>query len=455
MTSINTKTQLDKAIREARAQGKKSLSVDKGLRLKLKPEANIWEFRSQRAGANDLRTWIGNYPEMSLAQARAKAVELYERTRSGENVRRKAEKEKDRQRNLSETTVAELWPSWWSFMCETKHPYKNAKDYEKNESRWRDHVMPEIGRKRPADVKPQNIANIYNRTSAGKSGATTKKLKALLNHFFGWCAASGVIPENARLPNDPMRLRPLLSTKNAQTEEKHKPMCPVPEVPRFIASLVNHPRFREPTSGSAMGLLFAILTASRTGNIGQAAGVARSRTTCALWRDLSPDWSLLTIPADRMKASRNGNHVIPLSEPCIRILRRLDRLGMRGNADDPIFSGENGQPVASGTFLQFAQKLHDEDIANGSKGFKDPETGRKATPHGIARASFRSWAQEQELNWETVKMCMHQRPEDVLGRAYARGTAIEARRRILEQWADYCMSQCPDDWDAVPDDWQK
>lgn len=445
MGRIITDTQLRKAIKNARAQGQKSISVDRGLRLLIN-RGNRWEYRSQTTGAHDLRRWIGTYPEMTLAEARAAAQGMHARTVSGDNVRRRAEKERDRQRELSGATVADLWPEWWAFM-EGKHTYKNLKDYARNSSRWRLHVLPEIGRKRPADVKPSDIAVIYNRVSSGKTGATMLKVRALLNYFYSWCVASSLFPEDARLPTDRDRVRPFLISKNAKVRSRPHPMSAVPDMPRFIAALVNYPRFRWPESGAAMGLLFSILTVSRSGNIGKGAGV--DRATWACWRDLSEDWQLLTVPAERMKETDNGQHLIPLSEPCRRILRRLEALGMRGGPDDPIFPGDDGGALSSAAMLEVIKAVDRLDIQLGGAGFKDPETGKRITQHGTARATFRSWAQDTGQNMEAAEMCMHHLADKRLGHAYARGKALEPRRRILEQWAEFCMSACPPDWDRI------
>ena len=83
---------------------------------------------------------------------------------------------------------------------------------------------------------------------------------------------------------------------------------------------------------SAKALEFAILTAARTG---EAIG--------ARWDELDLDARVWTIPAARMKASRE--HRVPLSDRVVEILQGLPREG------DFVFVGPRGRPLSNTAML--------------------------------------------------------------------------------------------------------
>ena len=65
--------------------------------------------------------------------------------------------------------------------------------------------------------------------------------------------------------------------------------------------------------------------------------------------------------------------------------------------------------------------------------------GRKGvmSAHG-ARASFRTWAQEQtNFPWEVCELSLGHNVGDAVARAYIRGDGLRKRVAIMQAWADY------------------
>jgi hypothetical protein len=62
----------------------------------------------------------------------------------------------------------------------------------------------------------------------------------------------------------------------------------------------------------------------------------------------------------------------------------------------------------------------------------------RTTTHGI-RAAFKTWATER-TNYprEVVELCLSHVQGDPLERAYQRGDILEKRRRLMQEWADFC-----------------
>ena len=62
----------------------------------------------------------------------------------------------------------------------------------------------------------------------------------------------------------------------------------------------------------------------------------------------------------------------------------------------------------------------------------------ETTTHGI-RAAFKTWATER-TNYprEVVEFCLSHVQGDELEQAYMRGDILDKRRRLMQEWADFC-----------------
>jgi integrase len=181
--------------------------------------------------------------------------------------------------------------------------------------------------------------------------------------------------------------------------DKHHAALPYEEIPQFMAVL------RELDSISAMALEFTILTASRTGEVVNA---LKSEIFGSVW----------TIPGNRMKAGKT--HQVPLSQ------RALDILTIAQSIDpnsDYLFS-KNGKPMTNMAMLMTVRRF--------SAGI---------TVHGF-RSTFRDWiSEETEHNHEVAEMALAHTISNKSERAYRRGNLLEPRRKLMNDWAFYCLKE--------------
>jgi integrase len=154
---------------------------------------------------------------------------------------------------------------------------------------------------------------------------------------------------------------------------------------------------------SARALEFTILTAART-----------SETLGATWSEIDRKAKLWTIPGPRMKSGKP--HTVPLSDRAIKILESLPRVC------DYVFPGtKTGQPLSHVTMLKLLRGMRPG-----------------LTTHGF-RSTFRDWAGDRTNHArDVVEAGLAHRIKDVTERAYRRGTAIEKRRHLMNDWAKYC-----------------
>ena len=161
---------------------------------------------------------------------------------------------------------------------------------------------------------------------------------------------------------------------------------------------------------TAACMRFTILTAART----------KEAIGCR-WQDV--DLSKRIRVVQIFKGGREPwQHQVPLSEQAIALLRSLM---------------VDGQPTSEYLFPNRTRRGH-----LGQNSMLDLLArigwGDRTTTHGI-RAAFKTWATER-TNYprEVVELCLSHVQGDPLERAYQRGDILDKRRRLMQEWADFC-----------------
>jgi integrase len=179
------------------------------------------------------------------------------------------------------------------------------------------------------------------------------------------------------------------------------------ELPGFLGEL------RKVEGISARALEFAVLCAARS-----------SEVRFARWGEIDHERKLWAIPAARMKGKQE--HLVPLSDRAMRLLE-----GQRGIGEEYVFPSPTDlrKPLSSIGMLMCPRRLG---------------VAEKSTVHGMARASFSTWAYEAAgAREEIVEACLAHQEADRVRAAYDRSQHHAASRRLLQAWADYCAGTRP------------
>ena len=165
---------------------------------------------------------------------------------------------------------------------------------------------------------------------------------------------------------------------------------------------------RETGAWEATKLCFELLTltATRSGEI-----------RLAKWSEFDLETQVWTIPAPRMKRQRE--HRVPLSNQAMEVLRRARSLN---EVDGLVFPSITGKALTDSTI---------------SKLLRENSIG--CVPHGM-RSSFRVWAAEcTDTPREIAEMALAHVEGSAVELAYRRTDYFQARRRLMQQWADYIV----------------
>ena len=280
---------------------------------------------------------------------------------------------------------------------------------ETNEGSWRNdkhrlqwkntlstYVYPVIGDLPVAKVGTAHVLQILEPIWKAKT-ETASRLRGRMETILDAAKARGY-----RDGENPARWRghiaQILPARSRLTRGHHKAM-PYEAVPAFVGAL--HQR----AAVAALALEFAILTAARTGEV-----------IGAKWGEVDLEKAVWTIPASRMKAGKE--HRVPLSPRAVEILNAVQEL-----RQEWLFPAVRGGTL-SGMAMSMLLRRMQVDV----------------TVHGF-RSSFRDWCAESTgYGHEVAEMALAHTIDNKVERAYRRGDLFEKRRRLMGDWATFCIS---------------
>lgn len=194
-------------------------------------------------------------------------------------------------------------------------------------------------------------------------------------------------------------LEHVLHKPDALTSKKHHAAMPHMDVAAFMR------RLGEIKGVEARALELCVLTATRSGEV-----------RGAEWSEIDLQKKLWTIPAVRTKPGKP--HRVPLSQQAVALLKQM----VKQSVNDFVFPSVRDGKVLSDATLGNALK------AAGGDG---------CTTHGF-RSSFRDWATEvAHAPREIAEAALAHAVGDAVERSYARSDALERRRALMDEWADY------------------
>jgi integrase len=340
----------------------------------------LWQGRPREMG-------LGSYPEVGLADARERALAGRKLARSGVDpiaARKKSE---------GVPTFGELADEIAGHLAEG---FRNAK----HKAQWRMTltVYAEPLRAKPVDkIETSDVLALLQPIWREKP-ETASRLRGRIERVLNAAKAKGY-----RTGENPAAWRGHLENllpKPSRLSRGHHAAMRYQDVPAFVA------RLREREAVAGLALEFAILTAARSGEI-----------LGARWVEIDLDANVWTIPAERMKAARE--HRVPLSEPALAILRKVNEV----KVSDYVFPGQrSGKPLSVMALEMVLRRMGIED----------------ATVHGF-RSAFRDWAgNETPFPRELAEHALAHVIGDKAEQAYRRSDALARRRELMDAWARHC-----------------
>ena len=264
------------------------------------------------------------------------------------------------------------------------------------EDQWRGqferHVFPRIGSMSVARVTTSELAAVLVPMYRDMA-PTGKVVRQRISAIFDWSVSYGYRQDNPA--RDALSAR--LPKQNGKVE--HQRSLPHAQV-RGALLAVGQSGARLSTK---LAFEFLVLTAARSVEV-----------RCADWSEIDSENRVWTVPAAKMKASKE--HRVPLSEQALSVLGRARELfGGTGL----VFPTPRGKALADNTMPKLLRDLKIE-----------------AVPHGF-RSSFRDWCGETGVPREVGEECLAHAILSATERAYRRSDLLERRRVVMQDWGAY------------------
>ncbi|MGF6230515.1 integrase [Inquilinus ginsengisoli] len=313
--------------------------------------------------------------------------------------------------------IAKFEPTW-----------KNPKHRQQWKNTLEQYAYPAIGALDVAAIDTPAVRRVITDEFWTRVPETASRLRGRLETVLDYAAAENWRPQGLNPAAWKGCLEPLLpkveKTKRAKRQQNgggdgHFPALPYPQIGAFITKL------RAKNGVAARALEYTILTAARS-----------NETYGARWPEIDLDAALWTVPGDKMKGERE--HVVPLSEAALAVLREMLELRDAKHGDYVFPGGKKGRGLSNMAMAKVIRDLN--EVPEGQpKPWVDPKMGgRGATVHGM-RSCFRDWAGETTgYPVEVAEAALAHGIKDKARAAYERGAKLDKRRWMMADWAAFC-----------------
>jgi integrase len=352
-----------------------------------------WVFRYRR-GARCHHMGLGPYDLLTLAEARDRGYQArrqlldgldpLEAKRAGKRQRRASQARTMTFKQAATAYIAAQEPSWRSHRSSVQWTQSLQK-----------YAFPRIGSLPVSEINTSRVLSVLEPIWT-KVPETARRIRNRVELVLDYATAHGM-----RTGDNPAKWRGLLENllpdQRRANGVNHHAAMPWKDVPAFMV------RLRAVPGSVARALELAIMCASRSSEILK-----------ARWSEIDLAMATWIIPPERMKNHRE--HRVPLSPAAIKLLAGLPRVG------EYVFVGRGDGPPNRTALLLMLQHM-------GHTGL---------TAHGF-RASFKTWAEEAtQYPPHIIEMALAHTVGNAVERAYRRGDLLDQRRRLMQDWAEFC-----------------
>lgn len=383
-----------------------NLPDGKGLYLAVTPAGGkYWRYNFRRADGKATRMTIGDYPKLSLADARITHTALHTQRRAdllaGTDPATKRRRARE-QSAVESATTFELIARDWHANKAKKWSEEGAKRILR---RLEQHAFPKIGAIPVTALLAADVRDLVKAIDATGKHETAGRVLQYIGSALNKAKVDGLVTEVVTSFLDTS------DTLSAHTVEHH-PRVPESEMGqlfRDIAGANIHPVTR-----LALMLLFLTAGAMRPANLNR-----------ARWSEFDIDAARWTIPPAKMKGTKKqkqggGAFIVPLSTQALAVIAELRTL----TGHRPHLFPNHHDPLGHMSANAMGYALN-------RMGYQ-----RRQVPHG-ARGLFSTTANESgKWDGDLVELCIAHQVGSAVRKAYNSAQRLADRARLMQWWGD-------------------
>lgn len=364
-----------------------------GLYLEVKPpNSKLWRLKYRYLG-KEKKLCIGEYPIITLAEARSARDEAKKLLANGHDpsaVKQEIKQEKIQELANTFEAIAREW-----------HEHKKGEWSDVNAKTVLDRlerdVFPEIGKYPIKIITHKMLMDLADTVRKRGANELAKRIIQMCRHIYRYAIVTGRAEKN--IAED---LKGMVKAK----PKGHFAAIEAKELPQFIADLRNHKA--KLNRQTYLAVNFMMLTFVRTGEM-----------IGAKWDEFDFDEKQWLIPAERMKMKKE--HIVPLSRQAIEVLKELREIHNHPVYVFPSRTNHN-KTMSNNTILMALDRM----------GYRSKMTG-----HGFRALAMSTIMEKLHYRHEVPDAQLAHAKRGDVARAYDRAKFLPERIKMMQDWADF------------------
>jgi len=388
----------DTRIKSLKPKSKRYLIADGGgLVLEVMASGSkIWRYRFTLHGKQQPLVTIGDYPAISLQDARARAMRYAEIVATG--VSPVADAKRDRGAIKSHDTLKAFAEFWF----QSEIASKSAAYASTTKRVLAREIFPSIGNKRVTDVNAGDVLAICDRIKGRGSPQAALSVRNIIKRMYEFAISRQVATINPA--------QQLVARFIATPESRTRVLAP-DEIGTMLRAIYAS------DMGRPLKLALHLLVITM---------VRKSELIEAEWSELDLGTGIWRIPAARMK--KDKEHWVHLSAQAIEMFKELRTLSYSERFVFPTTRSFGEKPIAKSTLNQAVRAMN-LDLQH----FVLHDFRRTASTH----------LHEMGHSSDAIEKALAHSIKGIKG-VYNRAEYAEERRKILQLWADFVDAQIND-----------
>ncbi|WP_370613296.1 integrase arm-type DNA-binding domain-containing protein [Citrobacter portucalensis] len=394
----------DIKVRTAKPTDKQyKLTDGNGMHLLVHPNGSKYWRLQYRFGGKQKMLALGVYPDVSLADARARRDEA--RKLLANSIDPGDKKKNDKVEQEEARTFEQLAIEWhatnkkWS----EEHSRRVLKSLE-------DNLFPAIGKRNIAELKTRDLLAPIKAVELSGRLEVASRLQQRTTAIMRYAVQSGLLDYN---PAQEM------AGAVASSNRQHRPALELRRIPELLQRIDNYTG--RPLTRLAVELTLLVFIRS-------------SELRFARWSEIDFETSMWTLPAEReaiegVKHSQRGSkmrtpHLVPLSNQALAILKHVHELS---GDRDIVFIGDHDH-----------RKPMSENTVNKALRVMGYDTKVEVCGHGFRTMACSSLIESGLWSRDAVERQMSHMERNSVRAAYIhKAEHLDERRLMLQWWADF------------------